>query len=290
MFNKPQVCIVGGTGTLGNALIKALHTYNKITVFSRDELKQQLLKKRYPEITCILGDIRDPQSIERALKGMQVVFHVAALKHVDVLEANPLESYKTNVQGTINVANACVENGVNHCVFSSTDKAVLPINTYGYCKALSESYLLNLNGQGETKFSVFRWGNVLGSRGSVIHSFIKTLKEEHRIYLTDKRMTRFWIHIDQAVDFMVGNYRHAPKDKVMVPYMEAASVARVAATIAKLLGISEYETQIIGLRKGEKIHECLESNHDFCIRSDTANRISDEQLEKMLAPLIKEHL
>ncbi len=284
------IVIVGGTGTLGKELAKQLLWADpeaKITIFSRDELKQQEMRQTFPTLRYVIGDIRDRSSLDPVLQGAESVFLVAALKHVDVLERNPVEGIKTNILGTINVAEAAVAAGVKHVVFSSTDKAVLPINTYGHTKAIAERYLMGLNtSQAKTSFSVFKWGNVLGSRGSVIHAFSKSLTESQKICLTHSEMTRFWIHIEDAVGFMLSRYETAPKDKILIPEMKASKVLRLGEAVARAKGIRKYNVEVIGIRAGEKIHEQLESNHDFCIRSDTAPQYSDEELLAMVRAVI----
>ena len=214
---------------------------------------------------------------------VETVFHVAALKHVDVIEDNPSEAIKTNVLGTINVAEAALAAGVRHVVFSSTDKAVLPINVYGMTKGLAERYLLGLNRvQDATKFSVYRWGNVAGSRGSVIHAFARSLQEERVARVTDARMTRFWIHIADAVEFMLETYRMAAADRAMIPHMRAYGVVDLVQALADVLGVKKFTVMFSGLRAGEKIHETLESNHDFCVRSDTAEMFTKNDIRELL--------
>jgi UDP-N-acetylglucosamine 4,6-dehydratase len=280
--------IVGGTGTLGTCLIeKLLAERQEVTCFSRDELKQQDMKQLYPEVRYVIGDVRDKPSLLTVMPGHDVVFHVAALKHVDVLEGNPTESIKTNILGTINVAEAAMESGVKHLVFSSTDKAVLPINVYGMSKAISERYLLGLNrSQEKTRFAVYRWGNVLGSRGSAVHGFAKCLREHGGVKITDARMSRFWIHIEDAVDFMLKTYVDAPSDRPLIPPMKAAKVLDLAAALAEMMGLKKYDISFLGIRPGEKIHECLDSNHDQCLRSDTAEQYTKKELVKMLRRVV----
>lgn len=276
--------ILGGTGTLGTCLTEKLTRLgNDVVCFSRDELKQQEMKKRFPDVRYVIGDIRDKASLKPVLQGAYAVFHVAALKHVDVLEANPTEAIKTNVLGTINVAEAAIEAGVEQVVFSSTDKAVLPINTYGMTKATSERYLLNLNAQqAKTHFSVFRWGNVMGSRGSVVHAFAKSIQDDGEVRVTDPRMTRFWIHINDAVDFMLENFQSAPNGEVMIPRMKAAGVLDLAEATAKSVGVKKFSIKLVGMRPGEKIHEVLFSSHDYCLRSDTAEKYSQAELTDLV--------
>lgn len=275
--------IAGGTGTLGTVLMQRLTLRGqKVICLSRDEQKQQALKKQFPDVKFIIGDIRDRSALDRIVDRVEVVFHVAALKHVDALEANEDEAIKTNYYGTQNLAYWAIERLVPQFVFSSTDKAVNPLNMYGMSKAMAENLLFRLNKeQRGTNFSVYRWGNVLGSRGSAIHTFVKTLMEDGTIPITDPAMTRFWILIEDAVTFMLDTYRvtkHAPK----IPEMKAALTTEVAACVAKALDIANFETKIIGTRPGEKIHECIFTSHEFCIRSDTAPRFEHEELLGMV--------
>lgn len=290
MVEIKNALIIGGTGTLGTALIKALHPTTKITVLSRDEHKQQVLKKKYPDIKFVLGDIRDLRHHKREFQNKDIVFHVAALKHIDHLEDNPVESVKTNVLGTINVAEACVEANVPFCVFSSTDKAVDPLNSYGYSKALSEKVLLNYNqSQKITQFSIYRWGNVINSNGSVVPFFVNCLKNRSAIPITNEKMSRFWIRIEDAVSFILKTF-HLPitNEKVMIhPEMKSSTLLEVVDALADLVGVEKYETKIIGLRKGEKLHEALRSQHDeFPITSDSCEKYSKEELKEILKEAI----
>lgn len=273
--------ILGGTGTLGSALARELlkKKANRVLCFSRDELKQKELasKLQNKNLMFCLGDIRDLASVKAAVAGAHAVFHVAALKHIDALEANPEESVKTNILGTMNVADACIEAGVKYVVFSSTDKAVSPINVYGHSKAISERILLRKNEiQKGTKFSVFRWGNVLASRGSVIPIFLKTLQTEKNAYLTHPDMTRFWVRIEDAVRCMLDNYESATD--VVIPKMKAAYVSRVIASCARVLGINEYKVISCGMRPGEKIHE--EIIHGFS--SKHASHFGKTELDQLI--------
>jgi UDP-N-acetylglucosamine 4,6-dehydratase len=253
--------ILGGTGTLGRALTTELLKLDEtkgVVCFSRDELKQKEVQSHFnhPKLSFTLGDIRDHSRLWAAMTGIDVVFHVAALKHVDILEANPEESVRTNIMGTSNVADGAIRAGVKHVVFSSTDKAVAPVNVYGMSKAISERILLNKNeGQSTTKFSVFRWGNVLASRGSALHYFAKTLKSEGKAYVTHPEMTRFWIRIEDAVKFMLENYQTA--DGIMVPDMKSAPVTTMIEAISRICGVDQYQIQITGMRPGEKLHESI---------------------------------
>lgn len=283
-----KAVIIGGTGTLGRELTRQLYDKgHEILCFSRDELKQQEMKRDFPNVRYAIGDIRDRLALKPVMSFADVVFHVAALKHVDVLEANPTEAIKTNILGTINVAETAIEYGVKHVVFSSTDKAVLPINTYGMTKAISERYLFSLNEQQKnTKFSVFRWANVMGSRGSVVHYFAKSLQTEGAVNITDTRMTRFWIHISDAVNFLLENYEKASPSEPMIPPMKSAGIIELAEAAAEVAGIKDFGINIVGIRPGEKIHECILSSHDHCVRSDTAERLSREELVDMVKRVV----
>ena len=289
-----SVTILGGTGTLGTALVKEMSTFwpdTEITIVSRDEHKQAAMKRSFPLCKYAIGDIRSASDIGKYINNRDVVFHVAALKHVDIMEANPLECLKTNLMGTMGVADVASIYGVKNFVFSSTDKAVDPINTYGYAKALAEKYLFNKNlEQSNTKMSVYRWGNVLGSNGSVIPLFAKTLKESKCAYVTDTEMTRFWIPIELAVKYMILTYREACSDMAMVPpTMKSASVLEIVDAIADVIGVEDYRIIKTGLRAGEKMHEVLFSQWDERhISSNTSPKYTHDELVNMLEPLLKE--
>jgi UDP-N-acetylglucosamine 4,6-dehydratase len=287
--NRLETLIIGGTGTLGRALLELIgkNKRYRITVLSREEIKQKELMALYPDVSFVIGDIRDRDSLERVFIGKEVVFHFAAMKHVEMAEANPEESIKINLLGSLNVAKEALKNHVQHCVFSSTDKAVLPINNYGMCKALSENYFLSLNETQEfTKFSVFRWGNVLGSRGSVIHSFVKSLREKNSVNITDAKMTRFWIDIRDAAKFILDNYENAQPHLAMIPEMKSCRILRIAELCAKHLDIKDYKVNFTGVRAGEKIHETLWSSHEMCMRSDTTEEYSDDELLDMIEAVV----
>lgn len=287
MQDVKHVLILGGTGTLGTSLIetyKKVYPHVKVTVASRSEHKQYELSKKYPWVKFVLCDIRDRGDVNRVCRGQDIVVHVAALKHVDILEENPLDSIKTNVMGTINVAHACISNRVKYCLFSSTDKAVDPINVYGYCKALSEKILLNYNNkQMTTRFNVFRWGNVIGSQGSAIPFFVKLVKEGKDVPITSLEMSRFWIKIEDASLFMIENYNRQNDNKIIIPKgMRAATVLRVVQAIGRVLN-RPVAMKEIGLRKGEKLYESLASSHrPHPIDSMSALQYSDKELEDML--------
>lgn len=274
--------IIGGTGTLGHALLDKL-PHAETAIFSRDELKQQQLKKSYPQVTTYVGDIRDKDRLRQVISSNQIIYHVAALKHVDVLEHCPEEAYKTNVLGTQNIADVAEEMGAKKVLFTSTDKAVLPINAYGYSKAMAEKILLARNESSAVDFLSFRWGNIVGSRGSVISYFLKTLIEEHKVYITDAAMTRFWMRIEDAVDFML--YGNHDLSCTNYPKMKSSKVTVLARAIAELIDIPYYDVEIIGLRPGEKIHECMDA--DINLTSENARQFSLNELKKLLKPIVE---
>lgn len=288
MENKSCI-ILGGTGTLGKELIKRLHKDNDVLVISRDEHKHQALKKQFPKVKFALGDIRNIESSRLFFKDKDVVFHVAALKHVDYLEDNPMESLQTNTLASFNIANICIENNIKHCVFSSTDKAVYPINTYGFSKALSEKIFLHFNTiQNKTKFKVYRWPNVIGSTGSALPYFIKLLKEGSKIPVTDARMTRFWIKIDEAVDFVLYSFqKEHPNITQIYPKLKSASLLKVIDVLAEMLEV-KYTIHEIGMRKGEKLHEDMTFEHEYGgkISSNSCYQYTRDELKELFKDLI----
>lgn len=283
--------VVGGTGTLGSALIRRLIADPKNTVVcvSRDELKQKNLRDEIdsPRLSFAIGDIKDKGSLRLPFTAAHAIFHVAALKHIDCVEDNPVEGVKTNIIGTQNVAELAIEKGLPFVAFSSTDKAVEPINTYGMTKAISERHLFNLNEtQSRVKFSVFRWGNVIGSRGSVLHSFVSSLKERRAIDLTHPKMSRFWVDIDHAADFMIGNYKTAPKDKACIPEMKGCEVSRLADAVAEAMGMKKYKTNIVGMRKGEKLAEVISAIGNDRVTSETIAQLTNDEILAMVKPIV----
>jgi UDP-N-acetylglucosamine 4,6-dehydratase/5-epimerase len=257
--------IIGGTGSLGRELTRQLlgFEHSEVTVFSRDELKQQEMRAEFnhPRLKFVVGDVRDAKAVERATVGAMTIFHVAALKHVDVAEANPEESLKTNVLGAIHVADAARSNAVPFVSFCSTDKAVEPITSYGASKLLAERILFARNRtQDVTRFSVFRWGNVLASRGAFLHLLRDRVRNRDVVPITDPEMTRFWLRIQDAARFMLDNYADAPKDRAMVPPMKAASIMTLAQAVAEVEGVTDpVRFKHIGMRGIEKLHEVVES-------------------------------
>lgn len=276
-----MIVLFGGTGTLGQALAKIIATESnyECTVVSRCELRQKEMHRLYPGFHYILGDIASDEWKRQIKSRPLLVFNLAALKHVDIAENNVEACIRVNVKGTMNTADWAMDVGVPHYVFSSTDKAVLPINTYGFAKGVAEKYLYSMQGKRDTAFSVFRWANVCGSRGSVFHYFAETLRNEQKIYITDPRMTRFWIHIDDVARFMWDRKTVASGERPHIPEMKASRVLDLAHAIATVVGVPNYEIEITGIRPGEKLHECLYTSHDYCLNSNTAEQYSMDELE-----------
>jgi UDP-N-acetylglucosamine 4,6-dehydratase len=250
--------ILGATGTLGRAMTKRLLTEpetQEVICLSRDELKLSTFELEFndPRVKTVIGDVRDKEAILPHFEGMDLVFHFAALKRIPEMEKFPLESIKTNLLGAINAAEAAMSHRVPEFVFSSTDKACQPINTYGASKFLAEQILTNFNQYNRTNFSIYRWGNVLGSRGSVVHHFRDSLLSDQPAKITDLRMSRYWIKIEDAISFILETYKEK-SNKVKIPKMKAASILYVLEAVARHLG-KEVKGQQIGMRPGEKLHE-----------------------------------
>lgn len=280
--------ITGGTGTLGNALVQyiegckdELFYPGRVTIFSRDELKQKQMQKRYPNCRYVIGDVRDRDAVERVVRDHDVVFHFAALKHVDVGEENPDEAIKTNLDGTRVLAQACERFGVQKLIFSSTDKAVEPVNTYGMAKGLAERLLVNSY---RPMSWVFRWGNVVGSRGSVIPFFVEKIKNDETLPITHPDMTRFWIRIEEAVDFIMRTIHGKNSSEVYIPSMKGYPILGIIEILGKILGKTP-KIKEVGLRPGEKIHECLLSTNDFSIHSNNCEQYTEQEMLELLGPL-----
>jgi UDP-N-acetylglucosamine 4,6-dehydratase len=265
-LDNSSVLITGGTGSLGKALIKFLMEntrVRRIAIYSRDELKQHNLRNEIGDdsrIRWFIGDIRDIERLKRALHGVDFVIHTAALKQVDTGEYNPMEFIKTNVLGSQNVIDACIEAGVKKVVALSTDKASSPINLYGATKLTADKLFVAANNYSHsygTTFCVVRYGNVMGSRGSVI-PFWKALANEGKpLPITDLRMTRFWISIEQAVSFVMNSLEIMQGGELYVPRIPSMRITDLAAAVAPGAELEE-----IGMRPGEKLHEEMISADD----------------------------
>jgi UDP-N-acetylglucosamine 4,6-dehydratase len=260
-LDDASILITGGTGSFGKAFVRTvLQKHPKIkrlVIFSRDELKQfemeQIFSERdYPGLRYFLGDVRDEARLCRALEGIDVVIHAAALKQVPAAEYNPFEFIKTNILGAQNLVEACLKTGVRRVVALSTDKAAAPINLYGATKLCSDKLFIaanNIKGHRDIRFSVVRYGNVMGSRGSVIPFFMERRKTGV-LPITDERMTRFNISLQEGVDMVLWSLQHALGGEVLVPKIPSYRITDVATAIAP-----ECRQQIVGIRPGEKIHE-----------------------------------
>ena len=264
MINNKSILITGGTGSFGKEMLKTLlenFKVKKIVVFSRDELKQSELEQKYPSskyknIRYFIGDVRDYERLKSAFNGIDIVIHAAALKQVTTAEYNPIECIKTNINGAENVIKAAFECSVKKVIALSTDKAVNPINLYGATKLVSEKLFISANniyGDKPTRFSVVRYGNVIGSRGSVVDVFKKLINQNAQHFpITDKRMTRFWMTLSQSVklvlnsiELMRGGETYIPK----IPSIKITDLAKVMSNNKKI--------KVIGIRPGEKINELL---------------------------------
>ncbi|SHN66248.1 UDP-N-acetylglucosamine 4,6-dehydratase (inverting) [Desulfovibrio litoralis] len=261
MLNNASILITGGTGSFGNACVEAiLNNYKprRLIIFSRDELKQFEMNQRFStaDYDCLryfIGDVRDKERVSIALKDVDVVIHAAAMKHVPASEYNPTEAIKTNIVGATNIIDAASERGVSRVVALSTDKAVNPVNLYGATKLCSDKLFVAANAYTgcKTKFSVVRYGNVMGSRGSVIPFFAKK-KAEGVLPITDPRMTRFWISLEDGVELVLNTVKNAFGGEIMVPKIPSMNIMDLAEAMAP-----GCPTKIVGIRAGEKIHECM---------------------------------
>ena len=263
MLNDQSVLITGGTGSFGKKFVETIlgryPSVRRIVVYSRDELKQFELKQkyphdRYPQLRFFIGDVRDGERLKRACEGIDVIIHAAAIKQVDTAEYNPEECIKTNVHGAQNVINAALQTGVKHVVALSTDKASAPINLYGATKLTSDKLFTaanNISGSKDVRFSVVRYGNVMGSRGSVIPFFIgKRDSGAKELPITDMRMTRFNISLQAGVDLVMYAIGHHLGGEIFVPKIPSYHITDVATAIAPTLPQVE-----VGIRPGEKLHE-----------------------------------
>lgn len=273
-----SIVMFGGTGSLGNALAKVISKAgDSCTVVSRCELRQKQMQKKYPDFQYVIGDVTNKDWAGQIRGKPKYVFNLAALKHVDTGESNVKRCVDINYHGTVNTYEYAHSVGAKY-IFSSTDKAVLPINAYGMSKALAEKFLYE---KGDV--SICRWANVAASRGSVFHAFSKSLVDKKTVYITDKRMTRFWITLDKVADFMWEHRAKACSEKPHIPAMKASKVSDLAASIARNLGIDEYKTVYTGIRPGEKIHEVLHSSHEYCLTSDGCEQFTENELDDLVA-------
>ncbi|MAM94840.1 UDP-N-acetylglucosamine 4,6-dehydratase (inverting) [Parvibaculum sp.] len=261
MFDNKSVLITGGTGSFGRKYVRTLldqHKPRRIIVFSRDELKQYEMSQEFsqPQMRYFIGDVRDGERLRQAMRDVDFVIHAAALKQVPAAEYNPMECIKTNIHGAENVIKAAIAEGVEKVMALSTDKAANPINLYGATKLASDKLFVaanNMVGHARTRFAVVRYGNVVGSRGSVVPFFRKLIAEgATSLPITDERMTRFWITLQEGVDFVIRNFERMHGGEIFVPKIPSVRITDLASAMAP-----ELKQEIIGIRPGEKLHETM---------------------------------
>jgi len=273
MFANKTLLITGGTGSFGNAVLRRFldSDLREIRIFSRDEKKQDDMRKKYnnSKLKFYIGDVRDYQSVLNVVRGVDFIYHAAALKQVPSCEFHPLEAVKTNVLGTENVLEAAISCGVKRVVVLSTDKAVYPINAMGISKAMMEKVAVaksrNSNG---TVINVTRYGNVMCSRGSVIPLFTNQIRSAQPITITDPAMTRFMMTLDDAVDLVLYAFEHGKPGEIFVQKAPAATIETLAYALTGLLGKPEHEVRVIGTRHGEKLYEALLSREEMVAAED----------------------
>ena len=266
MFDNKSILITGGTGSFGHKLTSRIlenYTPKRLIILSRDEFKQAEMQRLFSQkcMRYFIGDVRDRERLIMACRGVDLIVHAAAMKQVPAAEYNPMECIKTNIGGAENVITAAVENKVKRVIALSTDKAANPLNLYGATKLCSDKLFVaanNIVGDAGSRFSVVRYGNVVGSRGSVVPLFRKLVNEgaEH-IPITDSRMTRFWITLDQGVDFVMSCFERMTGGEIFVPKIPSVKITDLATVIAPNI-----PTQIVGVRPGEKIHEVMVPEDD----------------------------
>src|SRR3990167_2511558 len=266
MFNNKTILITGGTGSFGRKCVEVIlkkYRPSRLIVFSRDELKQYEMSQIFNK-SCMryfIGDVRDAMRLKMAMEGVDFVIHAAALKQVPTAEYNPIECIKTNINGAMNVIDAALASGVQKVIALSTDKAACPINLYGATKLVSDKLFVaanNMKGHKLTSFSVVRYGNVIGSRGSVIPYFEKLIAEgASTLPITDEKMTRFWITLDQGVNFVLKSFERMHGGEVFVPKIPSMKIVDLARTLA-----AHASHKIVGMRPGEKLHEVMCSQGD----------------------------
>ena len=295
MYKDKKILITGGTGSLGVALTKGLLSLDvdQIRIFSRNEFKQISMESDIQDdrLRFLIGDVRDEKRLIRATEDIDIVFHAAALKHVPKVEYNPFEAIKTNVEGSQNVIDACIENHVERAICIGTDKAVSPLNTYGATKLLMEKLFINAQQYSnpekhKTKFVAIRYGNVFGSSGSIIPKFLEQIKNERKITVTNKDMTRFSLTMNQALNFILDCTEKGRPSEIYIPKMKAYTISDIVKAFQNLFPNVELET--IGIRPGEKFHEVLiseEESRDAWDLGDkfmisNPNWISDEEVSK----------
>ncbi|MGI0492187.1 UDP-N-acetylglucosamine 4,6-dehydratase (inverting) [Alkalinema pantanalense CENA528] len=275
MFDHQTILITGGTGSFGKQCVKTLLEHyqpKKVIVYSRDELKQYEMSQEFPDpvMRFFIGDVRDVDRLRLAMRGVDYVIHAAALKQVPAAEYNPMECIKTNINGANNVIDAALENDVKKVIALSTDKAASPINLYGATKLASDKLFVaanNIAGDRVTRFAVVRYGNVVGSRGSVVPFFQKLVQEKAtELPITDPRMTRFWITLPQGVDLVLKSFERMQGGEIFVPKIPSMRILDLAEAIAP--GVP---TKVVGIRPGEKLHEVMCPADDYHLTLEFAD-------------------
>lgn len=266
MFNNKSILITGGTGSFGKKYTEILlkkYKPKRLVIYSRDELKQYEMAQVFKDkaMRFFIGDVRDYKRLRTAMNGIDYVIHAAAMKHVPIAEYNPMECIKTNIDGAQNVIDASLECGVSKVIALSTDKACNPVNLYGATKLASDKLFVaanNIVGDKKTRFSVVRYGNVVGSRGSVVPLFKKLITQgEKELPITHEKMTRFWITLEQGVNFVLKNFERMKGGEIFIPKIPSMTMVDLAKALAPDLGV-----KIIGIRPGEKMHEMMISRDD----------------------------
>ena len=275
MFKNKTLLISGGTGSFGNAVLDKFINSNigEIRIFSRDEKKQDDMRRKYhnPKIKFYIGDVRDKESINNAIKGVDFVFHAAALKQVPSCEFYPMQAVKTNVIGTSNIVDVAVENNIKKIVCLSTDKAVYPINAMGVSKAMMEKiFVAKSRISGNTDIIGTRYGNVMASRGSVIPLFYKQLMDGNPLTITNPDMTRFMMTLDNAVELVLYAFENGKSGDIFVQKAPSSTIGQLAEVMKKIFK-SESKIQKIGIRHGEKMHETLLSKEERLVSEDLGN-------------------
>jgi len=269
MFNGKNILITGGTGSFGKKYTEILlknYKPNKIIIYSRDELKQFEMAQKFNDkcMRYFIGDVRDKERLKKAMEDVDIVIHAAALKQVPAAEYNPMEAVKTNINGAENVIDAAIDREVEKVIALSTDKAAAPINLYGATKLASDKLFIaanNLVGKRKTRFSVVRYGNVIGSRGSVVPFFMNLIKKgEKTLPITHPDMTRFLITLEQGVNFVLKNFERMQGGEIFVPKIPSMKIVDLAKALCP-----ECELKIVGIRPGEKLHEVMITRDDRCV-------------------------
>jgi len=265
-YKGKRVLITGGTGSWGHELTQQLldRGVEEIRLFSRNELSQVLTARKFQDtvVKCIIGDVRDSEAVSRAACGVDYIFHLAALKHVPLCESYPYEAIQTNINGSKNVIEAALKQQVPNVVFVSTDKAVAPYNLYGMTKGVAEKLFSHANSLGDTTFVCIRGGNVLGSNGSVVPSWINQIQQSNSITITDPEMTRFYLTLSQAISLIFVAIEGAAGGELFVMKMPACRLCDLGEVLVEKYGNKDTKIKIVGARPGEKIHECLISTEE----------------------------